>query len=286
MADHPLSFRERLADVLSPTELKEAIFAFDVLGKMALIEVPRKLQKKKKQIALALLHSVKAVDSVYEKVGEHEGKYRLEKVRFLAGKKIKSTTYREWNCEFELMPGKVFFSPRLGMERQRVASYVKRGETVAVFFAGVGPYAVTIAKHAKPARVFAIEWNPLAIPWLELNVRKNKVQDVVIPMHADVKKAAHILGQCDHVIMPAPESATKYLADAVKCLSKKGGRIHCYAFVSNEQPLHEMWDRLEKGLKKVKGRAVVEDIRKVLQFSPRKLQMCAVIHVPGKINKN
>ncbi len=275
------SFRQLMGEILSPAEMQEAIFAYDVLGKMALIEIPRKLLKKKKKIASALLHAVKQIESVYEKVGEHEGKFRLERVRFLAGKKITSTTYKEWNCEFELMPGKVFFSPRLGTERQRIASYVKKGETVAVFFAGVGPYAITLAKHAKPQRVFAIEWNPSAIPWLEWNIRKNKVQDIVVPLHADVKKAAHILGQCDHVIMPAPESATKYLAEAVKCLSPNGGRIHCYAFVSNEKPLHAMWEKLEKGLKKVKGKAVVEDIRKVLQFSPRKVQMCAVIRVQG-----
>lgn len=281
MAANP-SFRELLGSVLSPTEMKEAIFAFDVLGKMALIEVPRKLQKKKKKIASALMHAVKNVESVYEKVGEHEGKYRLERVRYLAGKKINSTTYKEWNCEFELMPGKVFFSPRLGTERQRIASYVKKGETVAVFFAGVGPYAITLAKHASPARVFAIEWNPDAMPWLEMNIHKNRVQHTVIPIHADVKKIGHILGQCDHVIMPAPETATKYLAEAVKCLSPSGGTIHCYAFVSNQKPLNEMWNKLDKGLKKVKGKAVVEDIRKVLQFSPRKVQMCAVIRVQGK----
>ncbi len=278
---HAPSFRELMSQFLSPAEMQEAIFAFDVLGKLALIEIPKKLQKKKKKIASALMHAVKNVESVYEKVGEHEGKFRLEKVRFIAGKKISSTSYKEWNCDFELMPGKVFFSPRLGTERQRIASYVKKGETVAVFFAGVGPYAVTLAKHAKPARVFAIEWNPDAIPWLEMNVRKNKVQDIVVPIHADVKKVGHILGQCDHVIMPAPESATKYLSEAIKCLSPRGGRIHCYAFVSNKKPLHAMWKKLQLGLKKVKGTAEVEDIRKVLQFSPRKVQMCAVLRVNG-----
>jgi tRNA (guanine37-N1)-methyltransferase len=275
------NFRDLLAHVLTPKELEQAIYSYDVLGNMAMIEIPRELQHKKKQIASALLHAVKAVDSVYEKSGDRAGKYRLKPLRHLAGKELESVSYKEWNCIFEVAPGKVFFSPRLSTERQRVASYVKRNESVAVFFAGVGPYAITIAKHAKPKQVFALEWNPAAMPYLEHNIRHNKVDDIVIPIHADVKKVTHIFGQCDHVIMPAPETATKYLPQAVKCLSPRGGLIHCYGFVTNKQPLHAMWGQLEKGLKSVRGKAHVKEIRKVLQYSPQKVQMCAVIHVPG-----
>lgn len=281
MADSNPSFRDLLQKKLSANEWGEAIFSYDVLGKMALIEIPNNLRKKKKVIARALLQAVKSVEAVYEKVGEHEGKYRLEKVRFLAGKKMKTVLYKEWGCEFEIAPGKVFFSPRLCTERQRIAGYVKPKQTVGVFFAGVGPYAILIAKHCKPAQVFAIEWNPVAIPLLKKNILRNKVQEIVIPIHSDVKKVEHILGQCDHIIMPAPETAKNYLAHAIKCISShNGGFIHCYDFVSSQQPLHEAWKDIESKLKRLPGKVIVEDIRKVLQFSPRKMQVCVVLRVP------
>jgi tRNA (guanine37-N1)-methyltransferase len=271
------SFREALRARLSLNEQKQAIYSFDVLGDLALIEIPRALSKKRVLIGKTLLETNPRVKKVFEKVGEHEGKFRVEKIKWICGEKNSETIYTEWGCTFHVDPHTVFFNPRLGSERQRVCSFVKKNQTVAVFFGGVGPYAIEIAKHAHPVRVFSIEWNPAAKPFLLENISRNKVSSIVEPLFGDVKKISP-RGVCDHVIMPAPDTAVDFLPAAVKWLSKKGGLIHCYTFVSTENPEKEAAEKVRAALGE-KNPFKIVFVRKVSDFSARKWQVCVGVKV-------
>ena len=104
----PASYKETLRKRLTPRERKETVYGFDLLGDMALIEIPHSLQKKKKLISRTFLDTHPGVTRVYEKVGHHSGKYRIEKTRWLAGKRDPVASYREWSCTYSLDPGKTY----------------------------------------------------------------------------------------------------------------------------------------------------------------------------------
>lgn len=280
--DKPLSFRDALKRKLSPSEQAVAIYSFDVLGDLALVEIPSLLSKKRSLIGKTLLETNPRVKKVFEKVGEHSGKFRVEKIRWVAGEKNPETVYTEWGCTFGVNPGTVFFNPRLSTERQRACSFVKKNQTVAVFFGGVGPYAIEIASHARPKRVYSIEWNPSAKPFLLNNISRNKVSSIVEPLFGDVKKMPP-RGECNHVIMPAPDNAVDFLPVAVKWLSPKGGLIQCYTFVSKERAEEESAEKVRAALgKRVSFRIVF--VRKVSDFSAKKWQVCIGLSV--RFNKS
>lgn len=279
MGNKPLSFREAVAKVLTSKEREKMIYSFDVLGDMALMEIPKELQKKKKVISRTFLDTHPSIHKVFEKVGEHSGKYRVEKIQWLAGDKTPEVVYMEWGCQFHVHPGKVFFNPRLGTERQRVAQMIRPRQTAAVFFSGVAPYAVILAKHTPVKRVYALEWNPEARMYAELNIHVNKVDSRVVPIWGDVD-AAPVLEPVDHVIMPAPESALAHLPAAVSWTKIKG-IIHLYLFVDTATAEQDVRALLEEKMPAgVKWKQVFA--RKVSDFSPRKQQWCVGIQVLSK----
>ncbi len=280
MRDPKPSFREAVDAILSPAERKQMIYSFDVLGDMALIEIPNALRKKSSRIARTLLDTSPSLKRVYEKVGTHSGKYRVEKTKWLAGVKDPVVIYTEWGCKLAVHPGKVFFNPRLSTERQRVAAYVKKGQSVCVFFSGVGPYTVTLAKHTLLNRVYGIEWNPEAKKYAEENIVLNKVIGRVVPIWGDVN-AVPVLEECAHVVMPAPETASSHLGAAVKWCKVKG-LIHFYTFVSSTNVPAQLKALLNSHMPEgVKWKIAFS--RKVSDFSPSKQQWCVGIQVLSKL---
>ena len=69
---------------------------------------------------------------------------------------------------------KTYFSPRLSFEHQRIASLVKRNETVVNMFAGVGCFSIIIAKTVSPVKVYSIDVNPTAVECMEKNVNNQQ----------------------------------------------------------------------------------------------------------------
>lgn len=272
------SFREALKRILTKREQSQAIYGFDILGDMALIEIPDALQSKKKKIAHTLLDTQQSVTRVYEKIGEHEGKYRVEKIAWLAGKKDSVAHYKEWGCVFHFDPGTVFFNPRLGTERQRVAEMISKNQTSAVFFAGVGPYAIQIAKHRSPKKVYAVEWNPAAKPFFLLNVVQNKVDSLVHFSSGDINKIPP-KAECDHVILPAPETALNYLDTAIDWISPKGGMIHLYVFAGDPDAESNARALVVEKTALLSRSTKIAFVRKVSDFSPSKRQFCIGVKV-------
>ncbi|MEK6970921.1 MAG: hypothetical protein AABW68_04520 [archaeon] len=287
MLKKPLSFRDAVNAFLSPSERGEMIYSFDALGDMALIEIPPSLQKKKNRIARTLLDTVSSIHRVYEKVGVHSGKYRVEKTRWLAGVKNPVALSKEWGCSFLVDPGKVFFNPRLGTERQRVASSIRKGQSVCVFFAGVGPYPIILAKHTPLSRVYALEWNPSAKAFAEENILLNKVGEKVIPIWGDVESIP-VREECDHIILPAPETASSHVSAALQWC-KVGGLLHFYTFVpASRGPIE--WKGIIRSIIPPHVKWSLAFSRKVRAFSSTTQQWCVGIRIlskgKGTIKKN
>ncbi len=233
------SLREALAGTLSDEELALVPASFDIVGDIAILKIPGGLENRKKTMAEAMLKTFKNIHVVAEKKTRVRTKYRTMKLGILAGEQRKETEHREHNCIYRLNIETCYFSPRLGSERLRVAEQCRDGERILVMFAGVGPYAVLIAKRSKPGEIYAIELNPEAFRYLEENLRINKVN--ITPIRGDVRQETPKLGKFDRILMPLPKDAGNFLDVALPSL-RKNGVIHLYDFAHDE----------EESIKKVK----------------------------------
>jgi len=277
-----MSELEKEVEVFSELEkLKdERPSSFDVIGHIAIVEIPQKLRGKEKLVAKIIMELNKHIKTVLEKASEREGIYRIRKYRYLAGEKIFETVHKEYSCIFKLDPTKVYFSPRELTERQRIASQVGENEVVLIMFAGIAPYAIQIAKKQPKVKVvIAIEINPIAVKYAIENVILNKVQDKVNVVEGDVKeKCKEFYGKCDRVVMPLPKGAEDYLDIAVNCL-KNSGYIHFYNWGS-EPNVFENAEKIVNGkLRNLGVKYKIINKKKVLPYAPRKWKVCLDIYV-------
>lgn len=274
-ASTPGSLKEALKGKLTKTEMGYLVSSFDTLGDIAIIEIPKELEKKQTAIAEALLKSNPRIKTVCRKSSARKGKYRAQKLTILAGKRKKIAEYKESNCLFKFHTEKSFFSPRLGTERLRISKLIKKDEIVAVLFAGVGPFPIVFAKNSEIGKAYAVELNPHAVKDMEENIKLNKVENKVIPFLGDVKKIvpAKLKGRCGRVVMPLPKDAHHFLGEAFMCLSKKGGVIHFYTFVPRENKFEEALSLIGETASKQGFRTRVLRKRKVRSYSPDTVQV-------------
>jgi len=230
------------------------------------VEVPDELEKWAEDIGKALLEVHKHVKSVYKKSGKVKGKARLRELVHLAGEIRTETLHREHGCVFKVDVKKAFFSPRLSYERQRILELTKDGEFVVDMFAGVGPYAVLLAKYHK-LKVYAIDINPDAIELLKENIRLNKVSEKVKPFLGDSGELAP-KGEANRVIMNLPLKAKEYLEVAFDVI--KEGTIHFYG-LSDEEDLYDSWISFIQEIAEKKGRKVeIQETRIVRPYAPKR----------------
>jgi tRNA (guanine37-N1)-methyltransferase len=228
------TFVEMLQGTLSPHLLASLPRSIDLVGDIAIIEIPPELDAYKHTIGEAVLETHKNVRTVLAKKGAISGTYRLREFSVIAGEPKTETIHKEHGCQYYLDVAKVYFSPRLSYEHKRVASLVKQGETVVDLFAGVGPFAIQIAKTHENVEVYAIDVNPDAVEFLKRSIRLNRVEGKVHPILGDAKQVVEerLSGVADHVIMNLPEKAMEFVEAACKALKPNGGIVHFYSFVS------------------------------------------------------
>ncbi|MDD4983782.1 MAG: class I SAM-dependent methyltransferase family protein [Candidatus ainarchaeum sp.] len=274
-----LPLKETLKKILTPKELEKAITSYDTLGDIAIIKIPDELLKKEKKIAQALMASNSKIKTVVKTDSIHAGKYRTQKVKYLAGKKTFLTFVKESGCVFKIRVSDSFFSSRLSFERTRNAQNVKPGEDVCVFFSGVAPFSIVIAKNSKAKKVVSVELNPKAHKYALENIKLNKVEDRVIAIKDDVKKyALKTKDKFDRIIMPLPKDAHLFFDSALK-VAKKDCIITLYNFVPKDNPYTEL-EKTIKGIAKQEGRKIkIEFKRQVRDFSPAVIQVVLDIKV-------
>jgi tRNA (guanine37-N1)-methyltransferase len=252
---------------------------YDIYGSIAVIDAEPAAAKKMAKRLMAFNRNIK---TVLRKGGPFEGKYRTRKLFFVAGMRNYVTEgYKENGAVFRFDLRKVFFTPRLGYERKRISGLVKDGENVMVMFAGIGPYAIEIAKSHRNCRVVAIELNKAACKHMRENILLNKTPNVVCEegdVNGFVKKYR---GFADRIIMPLPKDASSFLPAAL-AMSKERSTIHCYRFCQLEgmdETLRETRAFIEK------SGAKVEKItyRTVLPYSSTEVEI--VLDISAKIKR-
>ena len=264
----PSSLNEALVDTLTEDELELVPTSFDIIGDIAILEIPDELESKKKAIGEALLTTFKNIKTVTAKKTKVGTEYRTRELEILAGEQRKETEHREHGCIYRLNVETCYFSPRLGSERLRVAEQCKDGERILVMFAGVGPYPVLIAKTSSPKEICAIELNPEAVRYMEENSRINKVN--VNSILGDVRTEIPKLGNFDRILMPLPKDAGDFLDVALPAL-KKGGVIHFYDFAHNEE---ESTKRVKEICAGLSQKIEVLNAVKCGSYSPHMYRIC------------
>jgi len=241
-----------LADKLPPHLLTLVPRAIDFIGAIAIVEIPSELTDHKKLIGEALLEAHKQTSTVLAKSGVVGGVYRIRDFEVIAGPNKTATVHQEYGCVYHVDVAKAYFSPRLSSEHNRVASQVKSGETVVDLFAGVGPFAIPIAKNQKDVRIYAVDVNPDAVALLKRNVAVNRAEKQVFPVLGDARQVVkdQLLEKADRVIMNLPETAYGFVDVACEALKAAGGVIHYYEFMTASDPLETVKVRLTEAVNK------------------------------------
>lgn len=266
-------------------ELELVNRSFEHLGNIAIIEVPAELRGKEKLIAKCVLEVNPSISTVLKKESAMTGKYRVRKFKHLAGKKTTIATYKENNVLIRVDLAKVYYSTRLAFERNRIATTVKPKETVIVFFAGCGPFALAIAKAQPKAKVIGIELNKTACKYFNENVKLNKLENCEV-IQGDVHKLAERFARsATRVVMPLPHTASEFLQDAF-AVAASGAVIHYYGFgpfrnLEGERldPFEEQIQLVEKECSKAKRKCKVIEKRIARPYSPTEVQVALDVKV-------
>ena len=269
-----------LAELLEgklPQNLIDALpRALDVVGDIAIVEIPFELEAYKLLIGEAVLKIHRNIHTVFAKVGAISGVYRLRNVEYLVGENKTTTVHKEYGCSYFLDVSKTYFSPRLSNEHWRVASLVKEGETVTDLFAGIGPFAIPIAKSQKTAKIYAVDINPDAVEYLKKNIKLNKVEMEVIPIVGDARKVVNeqLKGVADRVVMNLPETAFEFVDVACAAVKAGGGIVHFYGFVRMPDTVECFKQRFSDAVEKA-GRKVLafECVKVVRETAPYECQI-------------
>ncbi|MEJ5292389.1 MAG: class I SAM-dependent methyltransferase family protein [Candidatus Methanosuratincola sp.] len=227
----PKSLKEFLRGIVPWDALKSLPKSYDIVGDIIIIErLLPDVDPYRKEIAEGLLKFHKNIKTVLLKTGKVDGPYRIPLFELLAGEDRRETVHSEYGIRLMIDLSKAYFSPRLGYERNRVASLVRDGETVVDMFAGVGPFSIMIAKRHR-SKVFAIDINPDAVRMMQYNLSINRLKGEVMPICGDASSlSSRLRNTADRVIMNLPAQSLEFLDDARLFLKRSGGVVHFYLF--------------------------------------------------------
>ncbi|UCD04391.1 MAG: hypothetical protein JSW73_02020 [Candidatus Woesearchaeota archaeon] len=154
------TLKEELKGIIPDSKLEEANRSYDLIGDIAVLDIPTGLEKLEKSIAWTLYRTHPNIKSVAKKHSNFSGKFRIRKIKNICGENRSATIHKESGVKLKLDLNEVYFSPRLGTERLRIAKQVKPNERVLVMFSGVSPYPLVIEKKQPEVdKIYAIEIN-------------------------------------------------------------------------------------------------------------------------------
>ena len=250
--------------------------SLDIIGDIAVIELSQDIEMYKKEIGTAILSNIKKINTVLMKKSPISTKYRLRDYECIAGSDKMLTTHKEFGCEFAVDLSKVYFSPRLSFEHDRIASNVIDGEVIIDMFAGVGPFSILIAKRYERIKVYAIDINPAALKYLIKNIIHNKVKRKVTAIFGDAQyiSTKHLQNAASRIIMNLPSESFKYVRFACDALANRGGIIHFYTFTDDSSLLEDKIKELKEEISSSnRNPTKILYAREIKEIAPRRKQI-------------
>lgn len=274
----PQDLKDELRGVIPESKIKEVRRSYDVIGDIAILEIPKELKKLEKSIAWTLYRKHSNINTVAKKASKFSGKFRVRKIKPICGEEKTTTIHKESGVKLKLDLNEVYFSPRLGGERLRIARKVEPGEKVLVMFSGVAPYPLVIEKNQPEVEVvYGVELNPKAYRFARKNVMLNRSKKV-IPILGDVKKVIpKFKNKFDRIIMVLPKQAHLFLEEAFQ-VSKKGTIIHLYQFYDEEKIPEGVKEEVKDRVKEFREVEIL-NVEKCGSYSPGVFRVCVDIKV-------
>lgn len=258
---YPKDFTELLKDILTAEEASNLKTSFDIIGDIVILEIPKELEDKKREIGKATLEFTKR-KAVFMKKSAIHGTTRIRDLELIAGEDNSVTVHKEHGVRLQLNVEEVYFSPRLATERKRVSDTVRENEKILDMFCGIGPFPIVIAKNNN-ADITAVDINSKAIEYLKKNIKLNKLQGTIRPIASDVNEI-EFKEKFDRIIMNLPGLAYTFL-DLAMNLIDEDGIINYYEFSDGySQGIERLQDAARKKNKKVE----IINTRKVKSSSP------------------
>ncbi len=269
----PSKLKDLLKKELTKKELEVMPTSFDVVGDILIFsDFPDLLEKKEKKIGELILSSFKNVKVVCKKTAMYGGKYRTPTLRIMAGERRKETIHKENGIRVKLHVQDVYFSARLGHERERINALVKKGEEVLVMFSGCGVYPINLAKNTSAKKIYGIEINPKAHHYALENLSLNKVQNVELFNGDAASLLPTIRKKFDRILMPLPKSAEDFL-DIALSKQKRGGILHFYDFM-DETDFEQSKEKVITACKRNERKVNIIGLFPCGQFGPGKYRVC------------
>ena len=227
----PRSIRE--APALPPELAAEVTRALDIVGDIAVIRLPDALLDRAGEVGRAImgLHPRVRVVAVDRGVS---GPHRVRSLEPVAGEGPLATVHHENGIQLHVDLASAYFSPRLATEHRRVADLVRPGERVLDMFAGVGPFAVLIAKDGRAAKVRAVDLNPVAASLLRVNSKANRTEGRLHVHEGDARAVVPPLGLFDRIIMNHPHHAIEFM-DVALGAAMDGAVVHLHTIGRTEE---------------------------------------------------
>jgi tRNA wybutosine-synthesizing protein 2 len=232
----------------SEAEVERAPGSWAVVGSVVLVSFGD--CERREEVGEALLELHGEADTVLARHGI-QGEHREPDVEVVAGDGDTETVHTEHGTRYALDLARVMFSPGNKAERARMGDVVEAEEAVLDMFAGVGYFALPMARGG--ADVTAVERNPVAFQYLLENAVLNGVEDRVTPIRADCRDAVADAVErgdapfADRVVMGYYD-AHEYLDAALDAL-RPGGVVHLHEatpeVLAFDRPVSRLTDAAE-----------------------------------------
>lgn len=229
-----MSIHDLLEKSIPPEKLSLLPRGFEVIGDIAIMQIPESLDTEKYLIANVLVSHSKNIKTVLRKTGKISGSERIAGFEILSGNST-VTIHRENGCIYHLDIEKTYFSGKLYFERLRIAEMVHNNEDILVLFCGVGPFLIPIAKKRR-VNITGLDNNPDACVYLKKNALVNDVDTEIILGGANSLNNL-FKKQFDRIVMPTPYGQD-YFLDIAGDVLKPEGIVHFYTFKKDFEVPH------------------------------------------------
>nr|XP_035116549.1 tRNA (guanine(37)-N1)-methyltransferase isoform X2 [Callithrix jacchus] len=240
------------------------------------------------------------ITSAVNKINNIDNTYRNFQMEVLSGEQNMMTKVRENNYTYEFDFSKVYWNPRLSTEHSRITELLKPGDVLFDVFAGVGPFAIPVAK--KNCTVFANDLNPESHKWLLHNCKLNKVDQNVKVFNLDGKdflqgpikeELMQLLSLSKerkpsvHIVMNLPAKAIEFLSafksllDEQPCSSELLPIVHCYSFSKDANPTEDV--RQRAGAVLGISLEACSSVHLVRNVAPNKEMLCITFQIPAAV---
>jgi tRNA wybutosine-synthesizing protein 2 len=254
------TLRKKLREELSDKELDLLPKGYQIIGKILLIKLDKKLVKYKKIIGKALIEIFPYIHTVSLLKGI-KSLTRKPNIEIIAGCSSTQTLHKEHGCQFLIDISEIMWSQGNKQERMRLTKLAKPEEVIVDMFAGIGYFSIFLAKYSKPEKIYAIDINPKAIEYLRKNVWLNNVENKIEILQGDCRKFSKILeNTADRIIMGYLFETEKFLPHALR-IAKNNCIIHLHRTAKLSE-IEKIKEKISKGTKILK-------VKRVKSYAPK-----------------